>query len=144
MGNALYDVKGLVAGDTTVKISSQSAMSDGPLYSNSRPLQVFPPLRVFPRNVTLIVGAIFQVETKGGPYPNSAVEFYIKNETVASTSYTGIVTAMSLGTTLLNAKSVSVGKDQQPLIISQMANIQYIGLGLCMKTILNLKFENDK
>ena len=41
------------------------------------PIQVFPPLTLEPRNITLIIGAKFQVQVIGGPQQqqDSTVEF---------------------------------------------------------------------
>ena len=43
------------------------------------PIQVFPPLQLEPRNITLIIGAKFQVRVVGGPQPSSALEFALAN-----------------------------------------------------------------
>jgi hypothetical protein len=41
------------------------------------PVQVFPPLRIEPRNITLLIGAAFQVLTSGGP-ADATVEFFLR------------------------------------------------------------------
>ena len=38
---------------------------------------MFPPLEIDPRNVTLIIGAKFQVRTVGGPMPDAKMEYAI-------------------------------------------------------------------
>ena len=43
------------------------------------PIQVFPPLQLEPRNITLVIGAKFQVRVVGGPQPSSALEFALAN-----------------------------------------------------------------
>jgi hypothetical protein len=40
-------------------------------------VQVFPPLRIEPRNITLLIGAAFQVLTTGGP-GDVSVEFSLR------------------------------------------------------------------
>ncbi|XP_071543821.1 nuclear pore membrane glycoprotein 210 [Panulirus ornatus] len=111
-GNAVYKVTGEHLGDTTLQVSAGIDDSGGALiFSPAKPVQVFPPLTVQPRIITLIVGAVYEVETKGGPYPDASVEYSVVNETIASTSHTGLVSALSLGTTVLTAQAVSVSKE---------------------------------
>lgn len=38
-------------------------------------LQVFPPLKVYPKNITLVIGSTIQFVTKGGPQPEGNVEY---------------------------------------------------------------------
>lgn len=38
-------------------------------------LQVFPPLRVFPRNTTLLLGSTLQFSSTGGPQPDCHIEY---------------------------------------------------------------------
>nr|XP_045612932.1 nuclear pore membrane glycoprotein 210-like isoform X2 [Procambarus clarkii] len=111
-GNAVYEVTGRHVGDTTLRVSAgNGGLGEALIYSPAKPIQVFPPLVLQPRNITLIIGAVYQVETNGGPYPDASVEYSVTNETIASTSHAGVVTALSLGTTVLTAQAVSVGKE---------------------------------
>ncbi|KAK4314544.1 hypothetical protein Pmani_014165 [Petrolisthes manimaculis] len=111
-GNAMYQVFGRDIGDTTLRVSAAGAGNDTDrVYSPSRPIQVFPPLRLYPQNITLIVGAVYQVETRGGPYPDAVIEFSMKDDNTATASHTGLVTAMALGTTTLTAAALTKHKD---------------------------------
>ena len=154
-GNAVYEVKGRHVGDTNLQVSAAvgggATESGRPrVESPARPIQVFPALTLHPRNITLVVGAVyqvntrpvlgcvysfplsclhpslssiclFQVETRGGPYPAPSVEYSIANGTVANSSHAGVVTALALGTTTLTARAVSVGQQTgQRAIYSQV------------------------
>ena len=66
-GELLFTVKGSELGETTVVATA--AFSGRSASSSAAPIHVFPPLELEPRNVTLIVGAKFQVKTVGGPMP---------------------------------------------------------------------------
>ncbi|KAB7497685.1 Nuclear pore membrane glycoprotein, partial [Armadillidium nasatum] len=114
-GNAVFRVYGKETGSTTLKMSLKKGAST--LFSPSRPIQVFPALTIHPQNVTLLVGAVFQVETRGGPSPDSPVEFLMANETIASVSFSGVVTSHSLGLTKLTARAVGTHKDGEEFII---------------------------
>lgn len=43
--------------------------------SNPVDIQVFPPLKVNPRNGTLLIGSTLQLTLKGGPQPDTSIEF---------------------------------------------------------------------
>ena len=126
-GHSVYTVFGRHLGDTTLRFSaSKGGSGDALIYSPAKPVQVFSPLSLHPRNITLIVGAVYQVETKGGPYPDIAIEYKIINETVASTSHTGVVTAEALGTTKLVAQAIS--EDSNVVYSKDMVIINVIPL----------------
>lgn len=38
-------------------------------------VQVFSPLRIFPKNTTLLVGGVLQLNTQGGPQPDTNIEY---------------------------------------------------------------------
>ena len=56
----VYSVYGAVVGHTSLT-ASVTLPSGQVIYSNPRPLEVFPPLRLEPKNITLIIGATLQV-----------------------------------------------------------------------------------
>lgn len=53
-------------GETTVTVSAKYG-ADKTTTSQPMPIQVFLPLNLEPKNVTLIIGAKFQVRVLGGP-----------------------------------------------------------------------------
>ncbi|KAK7069963.1 hypothetical protein SK128_003833 [Halocaridina rubra] len=117
-GNAVCNVYGRHVGDTTLRVSAGNIGKEETLiYSPAKPIQVFPPLTLQPKNITLIIGATYQVIKKGGPYPDVVVEFSMENDTIASTSHTGVVTAKSLGITVLTGKAVSFNKQTGEAVV---------------------------
>lgn len=46
-------------------------------------LQVFPPLKLYPRNTTLLIGASIQISSKGGPHPDTTIEYSTNIKKVA-------------------------------------------------------------
>jgi len=57
---SVYTVHGATVGHTTLKAVAH--LPDGRQVSSTvRPVEVFPPLELIPRNITLIIGALFQV-----------------------------------------------------------------------------------
>ena len=93
-GNCFF-VQGDVLGETTVTATAK--FGDRSTSSQPMPIQVFPPLQLEPRNITLIIGAKFQVRVVGGPQPSSALEFALANgeyKVAEDTAPLGITTSV--------------------------------------------------
>lgn len=45
-------------------------------------MQVFSPLRLYPRNSTIIVGSSVQIYAHGGPHPDINIMYFVQNENV--------------------------------------------------------------
>lgn len=75
---------GVQLGDTKIVFSIGSG--DEVVESAPADIQVFPPLRLSPRNGTLVVGSLFQYTSKGGPQPDSNIEY-----TATSSNIAGII-----------------------------------------------------
>lgn len=117
---ALYTITGSALGQTTLKFKIDSALDDmgikrdsyrGKLVSSDPlPVQVFSPLRLSPRNITLVIGASFQVICSGGPELLSSIQYSIQDDSIAEVSSSGILTASKLGKTVITARSIDVEK----------------------------------
>ena len=68
-------------------------------------IQVFPPLRIEPRNITLIIEAAFQVVTSGGP-SDALIQYFLTDEAVGTVSNDGLVTGSTLGSCTLVGRAV--------------------------------------
>ena len=78
------------------------------IQSTELKLEVFPPLKIEPSILKLIPGAILEVVVSGGPQPDSIVEFSSVHEDIARVSKIGLVNAVSIGSTRLVARAVSL------------------------------------
>uniref|UniRef100_A0A673ITB7 Nuclear pore membrane glycoprotein 210-like n=1 Tax=Sinocyclocheilus rhinocerous TaxID=307959 RepID=A0A673ITB7_9TELE len=126
-------VKGLVIGQTSV---SAVVIDKNGRKINSAPqqIEVFPPFRLLPRKVTLIVGAMMQITSEGGPQPQSNILFSLSHESIASVSSLGHVKGLSVGnmsvTGVVQAvdtetgKLVVVSKDQVDVEVVQLKAIR--------------------
>ncbi|KAF5274371.1 hypothetical protein FQA39_LY07251 [Lamprigera yunnana] len=94
-----YLVTGAVLGVTQLKFSMNEVCSS-PI-----DVQVFPPLKIVPKNITLLIGSAFEYTVKGGPRPN-IMEFKAENESVAYISNSGLVNSLAWGHTKIQAYSV--------------------------------------
>ncbi|WAR01840.1 PO210-like protein, partial [Mya arenaria] len=108
--SALYTVHGSVVGHTTLKAIVQLPDRSN-VTSAVRPVEVFPPLELIPRNITLIIGALFQVLSRGGPRPQCTVEYSIRNSDIALVSSSGLLKAQELGATRVVGQAV--GQDPE-------------------------------
>uniref|UniRef100_A0A8C1M302 Nucleoporin 210 n=1 Tax=Cyprinus carpio TaxID=7962 RepID=A0A8C1M302_CYPCA len=130
---ATFLVKGLVIGQTSV--SAVVIDKHGrKITSTPQQIEVFPPFRLLPRKVTLIVGAMMQITSEGGPQPQSNILFSLSHESIASVSSLGHVKGLSVGnmsvTGVVQAvdtetgKLVVVSKDQVDVEVVQLKAIR--------------------
>lgn len=77
----MFYFQGIELGDTKIVFSIGSG--EEVVESAPADVQVFPPLRLSPRNGTLIVGALFQYTSKGGPQPDSNLEYTATSVNIA-------------------------------------------------------------
>ncbi|KAM7287795.1 nuclear pore membrane glycoprotein 210 [Ixodes scapularis] len=101
-----FAVRGSSLGTTSLQF-----VAGGPganqVTSEALSVQVFAPLKLDSRNITLVVGATFQLGWSGGPQPEGQVEFSLEgNASVASVSTSGVVTASALGSVNVAARSL--------------------------------------
>ncbi|EEC13950.1 conserved hypothetical protein, partial [Ixodes scapularis] len=90
-------------------------------------VQVFAPLKLDPRNITLVVGATFQLWYSGGPQPEGQVEFSLEgNASVASVSTSGVVTASALGS--VNVAARSLDSDSGVVYSQDLTSVHVVAL----------------
>nr|CAD7195813.1 unnamed protein product [Timema douglasi] len=115
-----YVVTGMELGETTLTFVSRRWQEKREISSQPIHIQVFPALRLFPRNLTLIVGSSFQVTSRGGPQPDANIEYSIGSGSIASIESNGIVEALDHGLTTITGRAVGINKETgQHIIYSQ-------------------------
>ncbi|XP_077368198.1 nuclear pore membrane glycoprotein 210 isoform X2 [Festucalex cinctus] len=109
---AVYLVKGVSIGQTTlyaVVVDKKEKISSAP-----QQIEVFPPFKLIPRKMTLLIGAMMQITSEGGPQPQSNILFSISNDDIASVNSIGHVKGMTIGnvtvTGLVQAVDAETGK----------------------------------
>ncbi|PSN36073.1 hypothetical protein C0J52_06709 [Blattella germanica] len=108
LGEIWFVVTGLELGDTSLKFTA--VQQKGDVSSTSMPIQVFPPLKLMPRNVTVIVGSSFQISSRGGPQPDANIEYSVDATDIASVGKSGVVLGASHGSTKVTGKAVGTLK----------------------------------
>ncbi|CAN7974639.1 unnamed protein product [Ixodes persulcatus] len=121
-----FAVRGSSLGTTSLQF-----VAGGPganqVASEALSVQVFAPLKLDPRNITLVVGATFQLWCSGGPQPEGQVEFSLEgNASVASVSTSGVVTASALGNVSVTARSLD--SDSGVVYSQDMTSVHVVAL----------------
>ncbi|KAF0309747.1 Nuclear pore membrane glycoprotein 210 [Amphibalanus amphitrite] len=94
----LYEVRGEAVGDVTLTARA------GATAASDRRVEVFPPLRLSPRNRTVAVGSQYQLAASGGPRADTDVWFSSSERTAAEVSASGLVTARRPGSARLTGQ----------------------------------------
>uniref|UniRef100_A0A4W6ESR0 Nucleoporin 210 n=1 Tax=Lates calcarifer TaxID=8187 RepID=A0A4W6ESR0_LATCA len=110
---AVFLVKGVSIGQTT--LSAVVVDKDGrKIASPPQQIEVFPPFKLIPRKMTLLIGAMMQITSEGGPQPQSNILFSISDEVIASVNGMGHVRGIAIGnvtvTGLVQAVDAETGK----------------------------------
>ncbi|ALC40423.1 gp210, partial [Drosophila busckii] len=113
VGEIRYSITGNNLGET--KILFHSGKGERQISSEPLNVQVFAPLRLYPRNSTLVVGSSIQIYYQGGPQPNTNIVYSVASQQVA-TMNSAILTAHKLGATHITGscllKNPISGKDE--------------------------------
>ncbi|KAG7228133.1 hypothetical protein INR49_013416 [Caranx melampygus] len=87
---AVFLVKGVSIGQTT--LSAVVVDRNGKkIASPPQQIEVFPPFKLIPRKMTLLIGAMMQITSEGGPQPQSNILFSISDEEIATVNGMGHV-----------------------------------------------------
>ncbi|XP_049717905.1 nuclear pore membrane glycoprotein 210 [Elephas maximus indicus] len=110
---ATFLVHGVAIGQTSLTATVTDKAGQR-INSAPQQIEVFPPFRLIPRKVTLIIGATMQITSEGGPQPQSNILFSISDESVALVSSTGLVQGLAVGngtvTGVVQAVDAETGK----------------------------------
>ncbi|XP_003463919.2 nuclear pore membrane glycoprotein 210 isoform X2 [Cavia porcellus] len=116
---AAFLVHGVAIGQTSLT-ASVTDKAGQKITSAPQQIEVFPPFRLMPRKVTLIIGAVIQITSEGGPQPQSNILFSISNESIAAVGGTGLVQGLSVGNgTVLGVVQAVDSETGKVIVISQ-------------------------
>ncbi|GJQ66575.1 hypothetical protein Trydic_g4553 [Trypoxylus dichotomus] len=117
-GEIHYVITGQEIGDTKITFSVMGGSGD--ISSAPLDLQVFPPLVLYPRNATLVIGSSLHYFNKGGPQPEAHLEFAVIPDNIAALNDIGILKGLQLGAAKVNAKAIGINPTTgQRLIYAQ-------------------------
>ncbi|XP_055917855.1 nuclear pore membrane glycoprotein 210 [Eupeodes corollae] len=131
LGEIRYTVTGSSLGESKIVFNS----GHGELLVSSIPvnIQVFPPLRLYPRNSTLVIGSSVQIYYLGGPQPDVNIVYSVHDQNLI-TMESALVIARKLGHTKItgkcfsqnpsNGKEVIISEDTVDIHVVPLLNIQ--------------------
>nr|XP_025045304.1 nuclear pore membrane glycoprotein 210-like isoform X5 [Pelodiscus sinensis] len=112
----VYMLRAVAVGQTTLVATAWDKMGRK-FTSSPRKVEVFPPFKLIPEEMTLIPHNMRQVMSEGGPQPQSIIHFSISNQTVAEVNRLGQVVAKALGTATIQGTIQAVSEDTGKIIV---------------------------
>ncbi|MCI4387096.1 hypothetical protein PGIGA_G00070160 [Pangasianodon gigas] len=120
---ATFLVKGLVIGQTS--ISAVVTDKTGRMISSApQQIEVFPPFRLLPRKVTLIIGAVMQITSEGGPQPQSNILFSLSDSNIASVNSIGLVRGIAVGNMTVTGVVQAVDTESGKLVVISQDQVE--------------------
>ncbi|XP_069507696.1 nuclear pore membrane glycoprotein 210-like isoform X2 [Ambystoma mexicanum] len=116
-------LKAVAVGQTTLIVTARDK-NGKKLTSIPRQVEVFPPFKLVPDHMTLILQNMMQVMSEGGPQPQSIINFSISNRTVAVVNRLGQVTALALGVARVHGTIQAVNEDTGRVIVFSQDSIK--------------------
>ncbi|XP_058458190.1 nuclear pore membrane glycoprotein 210 [Malaya genurostris] len=104
-GEVRFLVTGMELGET--KIVASSGIGERQISSSPVAVQVFPPLTLYPRNATIIVGSTLQIYSKGGPSPDGNLVYGIQHQDIISIE-SGLVSGLKVGHSKVVGRCVTI------------------------------------
>ncbi|XP_063002325.1 nuclear pore membrane glycoprotein 210-like [Elgaria multicarinata webbii] len=112
----VYVLRAMAVGQTTLVATAWDKM--GVKFTSApRKVEVFPPFKLIPEKMTLILYNMMQVMSEGGPQPQSLIHFSISNQTVAAVNGLGQVTARAVGAATILGTVRAVNEDTGKVIV---------------------------
>uniref|UniRef100_A0A0C9RIR8 Pom210 protein n=1 Tax=Fopius arisanus TaxID=64838 RepID=A0A0C9RIR8_9HYME len=112
----LYMIHGVEEGFSNIIYSS--GFSDQEIRSEPTSIQVFLPLRITQRNITILIGTVYQVLTTGGP-SNARVEFAVDHEDILTMFTDGIFEGKEIGSTRVVARAIGFDSRGNRVVYSE-------------------------
>ncbi|XP_070695859.1 nuclear pore membrane glycoprotein 210 isoform X2 [Pempheris klunzingeri] len=120
---AVFLVKGISIGQTTLS-AVVVAKNGRQIASVPQQIEVFPPFKLIPRKMTLLIGAMMQITSEGGPQPQSNILFSISNEKTASVNGVGHVTGVAIGNVTVTGLVQAIDAESGKLVIVSQDQVQ--------------------
>ncbi|XP_018333605.1 nuclear pore membrane glycoprotein 210 isoform X2 [Agrilus planipennis] len=114
-GEAHFIVTGLELGSANLAFSIKSGAKD--IKSAPIELMVFPPLRISPRNATLLIGSTFQFTSNGGPFPDCTIEYKIDKPQIAYVNEFGVAKGLKYGIASVSARAIGINPSTRQKVV---------------------------
>uniref|UniRef100_A0A8D0E2W9 Nucleoporin 210 n=1 Tax=Salvator merianae TaxID=96440 RepID=A0A8D0E2W9_SALMN len=118
-----FTVHGLAIGQTSLTAAATDRYGDR-ISSAPQQIEVFPPFRLLPRKVTLIIGAVIQITSEGGPQPQTNIMFSIGDAHVASVNTTGLIIGLSPGNSTVTGVVQAVNAESGKVVVVSQDEVE--------------------
>ncbi|KAI4499131.1 hypothetical protein M0802_005714 [Mischocyttarus mexicanus] len=112
----LYKVYGIDEGETQLTFLSEA--NELVIQSEPISIQVFLPLKIHPKNLTILIGTIYQIQTIGGP-TNAEIEFSTKNNEILTIDHNGVFEGKSNGQTKIITRAIGINAKGNKIVYSE-------------------------
>lgn len=102
-----FSILGSSLGKTNLYFVTDTATTKE-IHTQTTSIQVYTPLQLSPKNLTLAVGSSYQLTVSGGPHLECVFEFKSDDEQITKVSNGGIVKGMKIGTVAVTGMAVGV------------------------------------
>uniref|UniRef100_A0A8D2JFM4 Nucleoporin 210 n=1 Tax=Varanus komodoensis TaxID=61221 RepID=A0A8D2JFM4_VARKO len=120
---AAFLVHGVAIGQTSLTAVVTDRYRER-IYSAPQQIEVFPPFRLMPRKVTLLIGAVIQIISEGGPQPQSNIIFSIGDTNIASVNSGGLITGVSAGNSSLTGTVQAVNVETGKVVVVSQDKVE--------------------
>jgi nuclear pore complex protein Nup210 len=121
--SSIYVIEGLSIGIGVI-IFNATMLTGKVISSPPIEIQVYDALSLMPKVITLVPTAVFQIHSSGGPHHQTSVSYAIDNNSIATVSSTGLITAISPGTATVTGQALS--SDNPPVMYSSDTVIVHV------------------
>ncbi|XP_062977318.1 nuclear pore membrane glycoprotein 210 [Elgaria multicarinata webbii] len=116
-------VHGLAIGQTSLTAVVTDRYGER-ISSAPQQIEVFPPFRLIPRKVTLLIGAVIQIISEGGPQPQSNIIFSVGDTNIASVNNGGLITGMEVGNSTLTGMVQAVHAETGKVVVVSQDKVE--------------------
>lgn len=88
-------------------VTFSSGYGEREIRSPRLPIEVFSPLHLVPQQITLPVGAVFQITPTGGPQQDFSMEYVSSDSVIARVNPSGLIEAQKVGDIVVTGMAVS-------------------------------------
>ncbi|KAK2582107.1 hypothetical protein KPH14_004479 [Odynerus spinipes] len=112
----LYRIYGIKEGESQLSFVSEGGEQE--IRSEPITIEVFLPLKIHPKNLTILIGTIYQIQTTGGP-SNAEIEFSTKNNEILSIDHNGVFEGKSAGQTKIVGRAIGLNAKGNKVVYSE-------------------------
>nr|XP_020654120.1 nuclear pore membrane glycoprotein 210 isoform X2 [Pogona vitticeps] len=120
---AAFLVHGIAIGQTSLTAVVTDRYGER-ISSAPQQIEVFPPFRLMPRKVTLLIGAWIQIFSEGGPQPQSNIIFLMSDTSIASVNSSGHITGISVGNSTVTGMVQAANAETGQVVVASQDKVE--------------------